>query len=79
MNWGAAIRARRERKRLTRAELARQTGVSDHKLANYERGDSTPGLVDAVNLMLAVDMPLGTLAYIDGIQRELQESHLAQS
>ena len=61
MELGRKIRARREGRGLTQAELARMAGISQGHLANLEAGRRTPRLAVLERLARALEISPGEL------------------
>ncbi len=56
---GTLLRSRRERRGLTRADVAKQTGIQGRSLEMYEKGLSAPGIENLGRLAWVLDLDLG--------------------
>lgn len=73
------IRALREKRGMSRAELAKRAYVSVSTLYSWERGRNMPSLVTAACLARALGVPIDALIEMDGGEEETADGKNAVS
>ena len=58
---GACIKANREKKGLTQAQLAEKIRISENLISNYERGKAVPGRDTLFELSIVLDFSIDAL------------------
>ena len=71
---GRQVRSIRLHKKLTIAQLARETGLSNGMLSKIENGQTTPSLTTLQNLSQALNVPLTTL--FKGFEESREAMHV---
>lgn len=64
--WGDYLTRAMSNARMTQAELARATGISDSVISRWRRGESVPDLPNLRRLAVALRVPLLDLAVAAG-------------
>lgn len=76
MNIGEKIRAYRQQKKLTQAQLAKLSNISRIALGNYERGERTPTIDIFIRISKALNVSLDELLGIQQNEKEILKNDL---